>query len=113
LCRRIHGHDRHGELREAITDSTATVVELGDRLTGYATGLGFPGHAMGESNAELKALIGTALTFVGPGFLLPTRNAELFRWCLSHGLRVVQPMTLMSLGLYNEPRGVFLPSIMY
>jgi hypothetical protein len=26
---------------------------------------------------------------------------------------VVQPMTLMSLGLYNEPQGAFLPSILY
>jgi hypothetical protein len=26
---------------------------------------------------------------------------------------VVQPLTLMSLGLYNEPRGAFLPSIIY
>jgi len=25
----------------------------------------------------------------------------------------VQPMTLMSLGLYNEPTGAFLPSILY
>ncbi|MGH8057901.1 MAG: GNAT family N-acetyltransferase, partial [Candidatus Entotheonellia bacterium] len=54
-----------------------------------------------------------AAEFVGPGFLLPTRNGELFRWCLAHGLRVVQPLTLMSMGLYNEPQGVFLSSIVY
>jgi hypothetical protein len=39
------------------------------------------------------------------------RNAELFAWCLAKGLRVVQPMTLMTKGLYNEPAGSFLPSI--
>ncbi len=109
----MHGHDRRGELLEAITDATASIVEHGDRLTGYATVLGFSGHAVGESNADLQALIGAALAFVGPGFLLPTRNGELFRWCLAHGLRVVQPLTLMSLGLYNEPRGGFLPSVIY
>jgi predicted N-acetyltransferase YhbS len=113
LCRCVHGHDRGGELLEAITGGTATVVEHEDRLTGYATEVGFSGHAVGESNADLKALIGAAATFVGPGLLLPTRNGELFRWCLAHGLRVVQPLTLMSLGLYNEPRGAFLPSIIY
>jgi predicted N-acetyltransferase YhbS len=113
LCHRIHGHDRGGELLEAIRDGTAAVVEHGDRLTGYATVLGFSGHAVGESNADLQALIGAASAFVGPGFLLPTRNGELFRWCLAHGLRIVQPMTLMSLGLYNEPRGGFLPSVIY
>jgi hypothetical protein len=41
------------------------------------------------------------------------RNVELFRWGLEQGLRVVQPMTLMSYGLYNEPRGAFLPSVLY
>ena len=61
----------------------------------------------------MEALIGAAAEFVGPGFLLPTRNGELFRWCLAHGLRVVQPLTLMSMGLYNEPQGAFLPSIVY
>jgi GNAT superfamily N-acetyltransferase len=113
LCRRIHGHDRSGELLEAIQRGTATVVEHGDRLIGYATGLGFWGHAVGESNASVQALIGAAPEFIGRGFLLPARNGELFRWCLAHRLRVVQTQTLMSMGLYNEPQGVFLPSIAY
>jgi predicted N-acetyltransferase YhbS len=113
LCCRVHGHDRSGELLDAIKDGTATVVEHEGRLTGYATLVGFVGHAVGESNADLKALIGGARSFFGPGLLLPVRNGDLFRWCLEHGLRVVQPLTLMSLGLYNEPRGSFLPSIIY
>jgi len=61
----------------------------------------------------LQALIGAAESFSGPGFLLPTRNGELLRWCLSNGLRIVQPLTLMSRGIYQEPRGAFLPSILY
>ena len=114
LCKRVHGHDRGGALLEAIEQGTATVVEHGGRITGYATVIGFPGHAVGESSEDLKALIGATPEFVGPaGFLLPTRNGELFRWCLQNGLKVVQPATLMSLGLYNEPSGSFLPSIYY
>ena len=113
VCRRVHGHDRRGELRDAITQGTATVVEHGGRITGYATAVAFFGHAVGETNEEVKALIGAAAAFPGPGFLLPTRNGELFRWCLEHGLYVVQPMTLMSVGLYNEPAGVFLASVLY
>jgi predicted N-acetyltransferase YhbS len=113
VCTRVHGHDRDGELRDAVRQGTATVVEHEGRITGYATSVAFFGHAVGESNADLRALIGAASAFGGPGFLLPTRNAELFRWCLAHGLRVVQPMTLMSRGLYNEPAGAFLPSIAY
>jgi hypothetical protein len=113
VCCAVHGHDRGGELLDAIRQGTATVVEYGSRITGYATIVGFFGHAVGESNVDLQALIGDTKEIVGPGFLLPTRNAQLFRWCLSHGLRVVQPMTLMSVGLYNDPAGAFLPSITY
>jgi predicted N-acetyltransferase YhbS len=113
VCRNVHGHDRHGELAHAIADGTATVVEHRGSITGYATGLGFFGHAVGRTNEELKALIGFAPAFTGPGFLLPTRNTELLQWCLNHGLRIVQPMTLMSLGLYHKPMGSFLPSILY
>jgi|ERR1041385_1798893 predicted N-acetyltransferase YhbS len=113
LCRDIHGHDRGGELHDAINQGSARVVEHDGRITGYTTIVGFFGHSCGESNDDLKALISAAPEFVGPGFLLPTRNGDLFRWCLTNGLRVTQPMTLMSKGLYNEPAGAFLPSILY
>src|SRR3712207_1232104 len=113
VCFKVHGHDRGGELLDAIKRGTATVIEHRGRITGYATAIGFMGHAVGETNEELKALIGAAPEFLGPGFLLPSRNWELFRWCLEHGLRVVQPMTLMSIGLYNEPAGAFLASVLY
>ncbi len=113
LCRQVHGHDRAGELLDAIKQGTATLVECDGRLTGYATLVGFFGHAVGETNMEIKALIGAATEFPGPGFLLPMRNSDLFVWCLQQGLRVTQPLTLMSKGLYNEPAGGFLPSILY
>ncbi|MDQ3835333.1 MAG: GNAT family N-acetyltransferase [Thermoproteota archaeon] len=113
LCLKVHGHDRGGELVDAIKRETATIIERSGHIAGYATSVGFLGHAVGETHEEVKALIAAAPEFWGPGFLLPTRNAELFRWCLEHGLRVVQPMTLMSIGLYNEPQGAFLPSILY
>lgn len=113
LCVRVHGHARRHELRDAIRQGTATIVERAGRITGYATAVGFFGHAVAESNDDLKALIGATQSFAGPGFLLPSRNAEVFGWCLERGLRVVQPMTLMTMGLYNKPAGVFLPSILY
>jgi predicted N-acetyltransferase YhbS len=111
LCRAVHGHERGGELRDAIAQGSASVVERSGRITGYTTAIAFFGRAVGESNQDLMALIGAARSFAGPGFLLPSRNTELFRWCLDRGLRMVQPLTLMSLGLYNEPQGAFLPSI--
>jgi hypothetical protein len=41
------------------------------------------------------------------------RNTMLLRWCLSNGLHIVQPMTLMSIGLYNEPDGAWMPSVSF
>jgi GNAT superfamily N-acetyltransferase len=113
LCQAVHGHDRNGSLRDAIAEGTASVVERAGRITGYTTQIAFFGHAIGETNDDLRALIAAAPSFAGRGFLLPSRNTELFQWCLGHGLRMVQPMTLMTIGLYNEPRGAYLPSILF
>ena len=113
LCLKVHDHNRGPELLEALRQGTAAVVEHGGRITGYSSMVGFFGHTVGEGNEDLKALIGAAPGFPGPGFLLPTRNSEVLRWCLEQGLRIVQPMTRMSLGLYNEPSGAFMPSVLY
>jgi predicted N-acetyltransferase YhbS len=113
LCFRVHGHHRGGELHDAITRGSATVVERAGRLTGYATAVAFFGHAVGETNGDIKALIAAAPVFLGPGFIVPTRNGELMRWCLANGLRLVHQLTLMTVGLYNEPRGAYLPSIAF
>ena len=113
VCRRVHGHDRAGELHAGIAEGTALVVERGGQVVGYASDVGFFGHVVALDNAGLTALIGGAARISGPGLLLPSRNGEAFRWCLDRGLRVVQPLTLMSVGLYNEPRGAFCPSILY
>ena len=113
LCRRVHGHTRYNETAAAMKQGTAMVVEHDGRITGYTTGVGFFAHSVGESNEDLKALIGAATEIAGPGFLLPTRNGDLMRWCLENGMRVIQPMTLMSRGVYQEPRGAFLPSILF
>ena len=113
LCVRVHGHDRGGELNDAIRQGTAMVAELEGRIRAYASSVAFFGHAVGEANRDLQALISAATEFQGPGILVPTRNAALFRWCLENGLRVVQPMTLMTTGLYNEPAGAYLPSILF
>ena len=113
VCRRVHGHDRSGELREAIQLGIAMVTEQDGRVTAYTTLLGFTGHTVAEGNAGIQALIVSAGGFAGPGILVPTRNGELFRWCLAQGLRIVEPMTLMTVGSYQEPAGAWLPSILY
>jgi predicted N-acetyltransferase YhbS len=112
-CRRVHGYDRTAELADAIAHQTALVVEHDDRISGYASDLGFAGHAVGASNADLEALILAATAFHGSGILVPATNGDLFRWCLEHGLHVVHTMTLMSIGLYTTPRGAYLPSVQF
>jgi GNAT superfamily N-acetyltransferase len=113
LCVRVHGHDRGGELQHAIEQGTAVLAEAGGRIRAYASSVSFFGHAVGETNEDLQALIAAATEFRGPGILVPSRNGGLFRWCLENNLRVVQPLTLMTMGLYNEPMGAYLPSILF
>jgi GNAT superfamily N-acetyltransferase len=113
LCIRVHGHERNGELRHAIAAGTARVVERDGRVCGYATGFGYGWHAVAETNEGLTSLLGSAEAFMGLGILVPSRNAELLRWCLGHGLRIVQQSTLMTTGRYEEPAGAWLPSIVF
>ena len=113
LCFLVHGHERGGELADSVAQGAARVVERMGHITGYATPIAFFGHAVAETNDDLKALIAAADSFPGPGILVPTRNGELMRWCLGEGLRITQTMTLMSKGLYNQPDGPWLPSVLY
>jgi predicted N-acetyltransferase YhbS len=113
VCLQVHGHDRGRELADSIINGNAIVVEHNGRITGYSAALAFFAHSVAESNVDLQAMIASVTSFGGPGILVPTRNAGLFRWCLENGLRVVQPLTLMTIGLYNEPAGAYLPSILF
>ncbi|HET6733609.1 GNAT family N-acetyltransferase [Mycobacterium sp.] len=113
LCIKVHGHDRGGELRDAVAQGSARVVERLGRITGYTTAIALFGHSIAETNDDLAALIGAAEAFGGPGFLVPLRNTDLLRWCLGHRLQVVSMMNLMTIGLYQEPRGAFLASVLY
>ena len=113
LSLQVHGFDRGRELADGIQQGSALVVERDGRITGYASSMAFFGHATAETNVDLQALIASAESFGGPGILLPSRNTALLRWCLGNGLHIVQPMTLMSLGLYNEPDGAWMPSVTF
>ncbi|MGB9418921.1 MAG: GNAT family N-acetyltransferase [Acidobacteriaceae bacterium] len=113
LSLQVHGFDRGAELAQGIRDKTAVVVERAGRITGYASALAFYSHGTAETNLDLQALLASAESFGGSGILLPSRNTALLRWCLANGLRVVQPMTLMSMGLYNQPAGAWFPSVLF
>ena len=113
LCRAVHGHDRAGELHDAVASGAARVVEHLDQITGYATSVGWTGHAVGRTNEDLKSLISDATAIQPPGFLVPTRSGELMRWCLGAGFRIASQANLMTVGMYSEPDGRWLPSVLY
>ncbi|MCW2685519.1 MAG: hypothetical protein JWR37_409 [Mycobacterium sp.] len=119
LCIGVHGFERTSELRDAIqTPALSPFVAVRDgRITAYATTVTFypAAHGVAETEDDLCALIAGALTAgeEPASFLLPTRQADLFRWCLNQSMRPVKPMTYMTIGEYREPAGGWIPSVLY
>jgi L-amino acid N-acyltransferase YncA len=113
LCVEAHGFDRGGELRDAVAQGVAQVVEHDGGIAGYTTSVAFFGHSIAATNDALIALISAAPEFGGPGLLLPPRNVEVFNWAAERGLQVVFLMTLMARGEYREPSLPFMPSVLY
>jgi ribosomal protein S18 acetylase RimI-like enzyme len=117
LHRQIHGFSRLHDIGQNSQIFQSFVALRDDRIVAYASAPNFwqANHAVAETEADLHAvLLGAAnLTDQPLSFLLPTRQASLFRWCLSKKMRVVKPMSLMAMGAYEEPKGAFLPSVLY
>lgn len=76
VCRAVHGHDRSGEIADAIRQGSASVLEHDAAIVGYTTGISYFGHSVATSNHGLAALIAAATEFGGPGFLLPVSNGR-------------------------------------
>ncbi|MDB6159206.1 MAG: hypothetical protein JWO04_2912 [Gammaproteobacteria bacterium] len=98
----------------ALTQAAATCSWLSDvermvpTLQALIRSCAFPRTSAGVRHVGEETLVDILL-----GFLVPTRNGELMRWCLGKGLRITQTMTLMARGLYNQPVGAWLPSVRY
>ena len=117
LCSSVHGVGRTHELQEALRVFTPFVVEREGRITGYLSAATFwlMNHGVAETELDMRALlVGAGAMSAEPlSLLLPTRQANLFRWCLHQGMRAIKPMTLMTMGHYQEPRGCCFPSVLY
>lgn len=117
ICVAVHGIHRSSELGDALKTFTPFGVEREGRVTGYLSAPTFwlMNHGVALAEEDMRTLIlGAAAASSEPvSFLLPIRQASLFRWCLSEGLRVVKPMTLMSMGYYQTPHGCYFPSVLY
>ncbi|MBI3667339.1 MAG: GNAT family N-acetyltransferase [Acidobacteria bacterium] len=117
LCSKLHKFERVNELQDAVKRLAPFVVLRRGRVTAYCTAATFwpLNHGVAETESDMKELLmGAGVQSVEPlAFLLPTREATFFRWCLSEGFRVVKPLTLMAIGEYQEPRGCWFPSVLY
>jgi GNAT superfamily N-acetyltransferase len=114
---RIHGYPRTTELGDALATGSPVVALRGGRVRGYlaAPTSWIANHGVTETEADMQALLlGAARIAAQPlSFLLPVRQAALFRWCLAEGLRAVKPMLMMAIGEYREPQGSYFPSVLY
>lgn len=117
LCRKVHGFDRLNEMRDALKALSPLVAVRQGRITAYALALhrSSLNHAVADTEEDIKELVlGAGAMNSDPlSFLLPVRQANLLRWCLSQGFRAVLPMTLMATGEYQDPNGCYMPSILY
>lgn len=116
LSQQVYGFDRTAEIQRGVElNFFQPLVALRDnRITAYATAFDLWGHGVAASEADMQALIlvaGDRLTSLT--LILPTAPASFYRWCLLEGLRVVKPVTLMAIGAYHTPRGVYFPSAAY
>lgn len=117
LAGSILGFNRNNELKQIADRYPGFVAVRDDRIVAYASAPSVwqLNHAVAEDYDDMKALLSGAATLQKTplSFLLPIRQGELFRWCLSIGMKVVKPMNLMAMGNYTKPKGVFLPSVLY
>jgi hypothetical protein len=119
LHRSVHGFERTAELEDALAspEFSPMVATREGRVVAYAATLTFfpAAHAVARTQVDMAGLIAGALatTEEPRSFLLPTRQAEMLRWCLGEGLRVVKPMTYMTVGRYETPAGSWIPSVLY
>jgi hypothetical protein len=116
LCKKVHGFERTNELRDSIQAFAPFVARRDGRIVAYASSVTFwpLNHGVAETEDDMTALLQAAAAAVEEplAFLVPLRTG-LFRWCLEEGLRLVKPMNLMARGEYREPRGSWLPSVLY
>lgn len=114
ICSEVCGFERTQEVENAIKYFSPFVAMRGSHLISYSSSMTswMTNHCVAKTEEDMKALISGVgkLTSEPLSFLLPARRAELFRWCLQEGFRVVKPLTLMSINQYIEPKGVYFPS---
>ena len=116
LCVRFYKATRRNELAAWMRIGIPLLVrEIQGRVRGYLVP-GKLGHGVAETEGDALALIGQIPRHAPPDlafFFCPLRNTCLNRAALRSGCRLSKVMNLMTLGPYEEPAPVWMPSIAY
>jgi ribosomal protein S18 acetylase RimI-like enzyme len=112
----IYQTSRRNEVAAAILYGFSPLLRQREgRVTGYLIP-GLFGHGVAESEVDACALVGEMarrLPPEGARFFCPVRETNFFRQVLKMGCRTIKVLTLMTLGPYDPPREVWMPSVLY
>ncbi|MCH8815364.1 MAG: GNAT family N-acetyltransferase [Chloroflexi bacterium] len=117
LSRELYKVSRRNEVAEMLEGPFAAVIrERDNRVTGYYL-LGIIGHGVAETEEDALSLVQQAAAADAPpqfrDVFCPLTEGSLYRKFLAAGFRAKKVMNLMAIGPYEEPEGVWMPSVVY
>jgi predicted N-acetyltransferase YhbS len=116
LSCRIYKVSRRNEVGSSISGPFRPFLrERAGRVVGYYS-LGIAGHGVAETEDDMLALVREAARQMPPDFhrvLCPITEGSLYRSFLAAGFRNIKVMNLMAFGPYDDPDGIWLPSVLY
>ena len=116
LSRRIYKSSRRNEVSANIGRPFRPFLrERAGHVVAYYC-LGIAGHGVAETEEDMVALVREAARQSPPEFhrtFCPLTEGSLYRRFLAAGFRNIKVMNLMAIGPYEEPDGVWVPSVLY
>lgn len=116
LSRRIYKVSRRNEVGSSFNGPFRSFLRYRNgRVAGYFS-LGIAGHGVAETEDDMLALVREAARQMPRDFhrvLCPLTEGSLYRRFLAAGFRNIKVMNLMAIGPYEEPDGVWMPSVRY
>ena len=116
LCKKLYGCDRTSDIEYALNFFSPFVAGRQGRIVAYTCAVSALSHSVAETEEDMQALllgVAASNSEAQISFHLPLRYANLFRWCLQEGLRVLKPLAVMAVGEYRQPHGCYFPSFVY
>jgi len=116
LSERIYKNSRRNEVAAAGPYGFAALLrERQGHITGYLLP-GILGHGVAETEEDALALVGEAARRLPPEvarFFCPLTESSFYRKALQADCRVIKVMNYMTLGAYEQPDEVWMPSVLY